>query len=98
MTRQPLRVTSQGIRAEEEENEDATNNKIKKVWCKTTVYVLLPNSFIRAGCAFFNGGNTEGTNSCKSFCLMFVYVFCIFVSGLILWFWDSLWFDYLRVE
>ena len=36
---------------------------------------------------FFNRGNTGGTNSLKILCLMFVYVcfvFCAFVSGLIL--------------
>ena len=33
---------------------------------------------------FFNRGNTEGTNSLKLFCLMFVCVFCTFASGLIL--------------
>ena len=45
----------------------------------------------------FNRGNTEGTNFLKSFCLMFVYVFCTFVSGLILLFLDNFWFDDLHV-
>ena len=42
---------------------------------------------------FFNRGNTEGTNSLKILCLVFLYVFCKSVSGLILWFCDNLWFD-----
>ena len=50
---------------------------------------------------FFNRGDTEGTDSSKILCLMFVYVLlllCKFVSGLILWFMDNLWFDDLRAE
>ena len=47
---------------------------------------------------FFNRGDTEGTNSSKILCPMFVYVLCKFVSGLILWFMDNLWFDDLRAE
>ena len=47
---------------------------------------------------FFNRGNTKGTNFSKMLCLMFVYVFCKFVSGLILWFLDNLWFEGLRAE
>ena len=47
---------------------------------------------------FLNRGNIEGTNSLKLLCLIFVYVFCKFVSGLILWFWDNMWFDNLCVE
>ena len=47
---------------------------------------------------FFNRGDTEGTNSSNILCSMFVYVLCKFVSGLILWFLDELWFDDLRVE
>ena len=47
-------------------------------------------------CFFFNSGNTEGTKSSKKNCLMFVYVFCTFVSGLILLFWNDLWVDDLR--
>ena len=43
--------------------------------------------------SYFNRGNTEGTNSSEKFCLMFVYVFCTFVSGLIWLFLDNLWFD-----
>ena len=34
---------------------------------------------VLALCAFFNRGNTEGTNSSKIFRLMFVYVFFCFV-------------------
>ena len=47
---------------------------------------------------FFNRGDTEGTISSKFLCSMFVYVSCKFVSGLILWFMDNLWFDDLRAE
>ena len=50
---------------------------------------------------FFNRGDTEGTNSSKILCSMFVYFFfylCKFVPGLIFWFLDELWFDDLRVE
>ena len=49
---------------------------------------------------FFNRDDTEGTNSSKMLCFMFVYVFvlCKFVSGLILWFMGKLWFDDLRAE
>ena len=49
---------------------------------------------------FFNRGNTEGTNSSKILYLVFVYFFalCGFVSGMILWFGDNLWFDELCVE
>ena len=50
---------------------------------------------------FFNRSNTEGTNSLKILCLMFIFVclfLCRFVSGLILWFWDNLWFDDLSAE
>ena len=39
----------------------------------------------------------RGLNSSKKCCLMFVYVFCTFVSGLILLFLEgNLWFDDLR--
>ena len=50
-------------------------------------------------CIFYRG-DTEGTNSSKMLCSMFVYVLCRFVSGLILCFFggDNLWFDDLRVE
>ena len=45
-------------------------------------------------------GNTEGTNYLKRFvfavCVFFVL--CGFVSGLILWFLDDLWFDDLRAD
>ena len=49
---------------------------------------------------FFNRSDTERTNSSKMLCLMFVYFFvlCGFVSGLILWFLDDLWFDDLRAD
>ena len=47
---------------------------------------------------FFNRGNIEGTNSLKILCLMFVDVLCKFVSGLILWFWENLWFGDLCAE
>ena len=47
---------------------------------------------------FFNRGDAEGTNSSKILCSMFVYVLCKFVSGLILWFMDNLWFYDLRTE
>ena len=42
--------------------------------------------------AFFDRGDTEGTNSSVCFVLF------KFVSGLILWFLDNLWFDDLRAE
>ena len=43
---------------------------------------------------FFNRGNTEGTKSSKKFGLMSVcFVLYKFVSGLILWFLENLWFD-----
>ena len=44
---------------------------------------------------FFNRAIPKGHSS-KKFCLMFVYVFWTFVSGLILLFLDNLWFDDLR--
>ena len=49
---------------------------------------------------FFNRGDTEGTNSSKILCSMFVYVlFYVNVcTGLILWFLNNLWFDVLRAE
>ena len=47
---------------------------------------------------FFNRGDTEGTNSTKNVCLIFMYVLGEFVSGLILWFLDNLWFDDLCAE
>ena len=46
---------------------------------------------------FFNGGNTKGTNFLKILCLI-VYGLCKFVSGLILWFLENLWFDDLCEE
>ena len=47
---------------------------------------------------FFNRGDIEGTDSSKILCLMFVYVLCKFMSGLILWFLESLSFDDLCTE
>ena len=34
----------------------------------------------------------------KKLCLIFVYVFCRFVSGIILWFGDNLWSNDLHAE
>ena len=49
---------------------------------------------------FFNWGDTEGTNSSKNLCSMFVYV--LFHVNLcqdsLSWFMDNLWFDDLRAE
>ena len=49
---------------------------------------------------FFNRGDTQGTNSSKILCPTFVYVlfYVKFVSCLILWFVDDLWFGDLRAE
>ena len=47
---------------------------------------------------FFNRVNTKGTDCWKMMCLMFVYVFCKFVSGLILWFLDNFLFGDLPAE
>ena len=49
---------------------------------------------------FFNRGGTEGTNSSKIVCSMFVYVLfhVNLCTGLILWFLNNLWFDDLRAE
>ena len=49
---------------------------------------------------FFNRGDTEGTNSSKILCLMFVYVlfYVNLCTGLILWFLNNLWFDDSRAE
>ena len=47
---------------------------------------------------FFSRSDTEGANSLKILCLMFVYVlfYVKFVLGLILWFFlENFWFDYL---
>ena len=38
------------------------------------------------------GAMLEGLILRKILCLMLVHVFCNFVSGLILWFGDNLWF------
>ena len=49
---------------------------------------------------FLNRGDTEGTNSSKILCSMFVYVlfYVNLCTGLILWFLNELWFDDLRAE
>ena len=46
-------------------------------------------------CAFFNRGNTEGTKVFENFVfdVCVCLVLCKFVSGLILWVLDNLWFD-----
>ena len=51
-------------------------------------------------CFFFNRGDTEGTNSSKILCSMFVYVlfYVNLCTGLILWFLNNMWFDDLRAE
>ena len=51
-------------------------------------------------CFFFKRDDTEGTNSSKILCSMFVYVlFHInLCTGLILWFLNNLWVDALRAE
>ena len=48
----------------------------------------------------FNRGDTEGTNSSKILCSMFVYVlfYVNLCTGLILWCLNNLWFDDLRAE
>ena len=50
----------------------------------------------------FNRGDTEGTNSSRFFCLMFVYVYVLFYVTLCQdWFcgfFDNLWYDDLRAE
>ena len=49
---------------------------------------------------FFDRGDTEGTNSSKILCLMFVSVllYVNLCTGLILWFLNNLWFDDLCAE
>ena len=42
---------------------------------------------------FFNRGNAEGTNASNILCLIFCFMSCKLVSGLILWFMETLWFD-----
>ena len=44
---------------------------------------------------FFHRGDTEGTNSSKILCSLFVYVlfYVNLCTGLILWFLNNLWFD-----
>ena len=53
---------------------------------------------VLAFCAFFNKGDTEGTNFSKILCSMFVYVsfYVNLCTGLILWFLNNLWFDDLQ--
>ena len=51
---------------------------------------------VLASCAFLTGTIPKGLILRKKNSLMFVYVFCTFVSGLNLLFLDNLWFDYLR--
>ena len=50
-------------------------------------------------CAFLTEAIPKGL-ILRKFCLMFVcfFVLCGFVSGLILWFLDNLWFDDLHAE
>ena len=49
---------------------------------------------------FLNKGGTEGTNSSKILCSMFVYVlfYVKLCTGLILWFLNNIWFEDLRAE
>ena len=49
---------------------------------------------------FFNRGDTEGTNSWKILCSIYVYVlfYVNLCTGLILCFFNNLWFDNLRAE
>ena len=49
---------------------------------------------------FFDRGDTEGTNSSKILCSMFVYVlfYVNLCTGLILWLLNNLWCDDLRAE
>ena len=49
---------------------------------------------------FFNRGGTQGTNSSKVLCSMFVYVlfYVNLCTRLILWFLNNLWFDDWRAE
>ena len=49
---------------------------------------------------FFNRGDTEGTNSSKILCSMFLYVlfYVNLCTGLILWFLNDFWFDDVRAE
>ena len=49
---------------------------------------------------FFNRGDTEGTYSLeeKKIDVCACFVLCKFVSGLILWFLENLWFDDLHAE
>ena len=75
-----------------------------KIFCfKSGIDKSMENSTIPAcpsRMCLFNRGNTEETNSSKMYCLMFAYFFvlCGFVSKLILWFLDNLWFDDLGAE
>ena len=49
---------------------------------------------------FFNKGGTEGTNSLKILCSMFVHIifYVNLCTGLILWFLNNSWFDDLCAE
>ena len=47
---------------------------------------------------FFDRGNAEKTGSSGGLCLMFIFCFVWFVSGLSLWFLDGLWFDSLHAK
>ena len=55
---------------------------------------------VLALCAFFNRRGTEGTNSSKILCSMFVYAlfYVNLCTRLILWFLINLLFDDLRAE
>ena len=53
---------------------------------------------VLASCAFLTRAIPKGLILRKKNGLMFLYVFCTFVSGLILLFWDNLWFDDLRAK
>ena len=52
-----------------------------------------------ASCAFLTGAMPKGLILRKFvFDVCVFFVLCVFVSGLILWFGDNLWFDDLRAE
>ena len=48
---------------------------------------------VLALCAFLTGAIPKGLILRKKNCLMFLYVFCTFMSGLVLLFLNNLWFD-----
>ena len=58
---------------------------------KSTEWSMIPACPSRM--CFFSRGDTKGTNFSKILCSMFVYVLCKFVSELILWFMNNVWFD-----